>query len=118
MSSTPTLPTNVKNGVVTIVPADTTSLKTILTTDGTFWRVTSISVCSDDTSNRTLSFYAGIGGTDYLIGSVTIPTLAGTDGAVAAVNVMGSTMWQAAIYDAFANRVLPLDTSVTLKAVA
>ena len=24
-------------------------------------------------------------------------------------------MWQAAIYDAFANRVLPLDTSVTLK---
>ena len=62
-----------------------------------------------------LALFAGIGGTDYLIGSVTIPTLAGTDGAVAAVNVMGSTMWQAAIYDAFANRVLPLDTSVTLK---
>lgn len=115
MATSPTLPTNLKNAAVTIVNADASALKTILTADGTFWDVTSLCITSDDTSNRVVAFYITISGTDYLIGCVPVPTLAGTDGIVASVNVFASSLMQLVTYDAFANRILHLDTGIVLK---
>lgn len=115
MATSPTLPTNLKNAAVTIVNADASALKTILTADGTFWDVTSLNVTSDDTSGRILSFYITISATDYLIGSVSVPAASGTDGTTASVNVFSSSMMQLMTYDAFANRILHLDTGIVLK---
>lgn len=112
MTATVVLPQNIKNSAVTIVAADTSSLKTICTADTIFWDLYQLQVCSDDTSNRTLSFYlttSGSNATDYLIGSVVVATLAGTDGVVSVKDVLADTLFARSYYDAFANKHLPLD---------
>lgn len=114
MSSTPTLPTNVKDAAVTIVAADASALKTILTADAIFWNVVSLIVCSDDTSARVLQFFKTIGGTDYLIGSVNIPTLSGTDGTNPPVDILANAQFKQAIFDAFGNKIMPIDGAGTV----
>lgn len=116
MSATAVLVQAVRSKVVTIVAADTTTLKTVCTAAGTFWFLQSIVITSDDTSNRIVQFWATISGTDYLIGSVVVPTLAGTDGVVAAKQVLSDPLFSAAVLDALGNMVLPLETAIILKA--
>lgn len=115
MSSTPVLPVGVENKPVTIVAADTSSLKTILTAGDVFWDVVALTVTSDDTSNRILSFYVTIGGTDYLIGSVVVPLAAGTDGVVAVKDVIGDSGWKYFVYDPNGNKMLRLIAGALLK---
>lgn len=114
----PVLPQSVRTLPVTLVNGDGTTAKTLFTADGTLNRIEALNVTSDDTSNRVLQVLLTVGATDYLLGSVTIPTLAGTDGVVAAVNVLASSLFQGAITDAYGNRVLPLDTGVVVKVKA
>ena len=115
MSSVPTLPVGVKTNAVTIVNADASNLKTILTADGTFWDVIALSATSDDTSDRLLQLYVTISGTDYLIGTVNVPTLSGTTASAPAVNLLASANIAQAVYDALGNRILRLDTGIVLK---
>lgn len=73
----------------TIVPADTTTSKTIITADATNGSIlTGISVTSDDSAARNLGLYIGLGGVDYLVGTIAVPALSGTDGATPAVNLL------------------------------
>ncbi len=116
MSDTAVLVQAVRSKSVTIVNADASNLKTVCTAASTFWYLQSLVITSDDTSNRVVSFYVTIGATDYLIGSVTVPTLAGTDGVVAAKQVLSDPLFAAAILDALGNAVFPLETAIILKA--
>jgi hypothetical protein len=115
MSAIPVLPTGIDTSAVNIVNADASALKTILTTTGTFWDVISLSVVSDDTSDRLLQFYLTISGTDYLIGTVNIPTLSGTTATAASINVLSNLNLQAPVYDLVSNRILRLNTGISLK---
>ena len=63
--------------------------KTIFTADATNGsRIDAIAACSDDSSPRVFSLYLNDGSGDFLVGSVSIASLAGTDGAVPADNLL------------------------------
>lgn len=76
------------NGGVEFVNADGTTAQTVFTsgTDGAVLR--HLNACSDDTSAIDCSIYLNDGTADYLLGTVTVPTLAGTDGTEPAVDLL------------------------------
>ena len=57
---------------VEIVPADTTTKKTIYTGGTNGSRIDAIFVSSSDTAGVNLAFYITVGGTDYYIGNVVV----------------------------------------------
>ena len=66
----------------TILPADTTVAKTVWTPDATNGGVLAhLNVCSDDSADHICEVYANDGSTDYLLGTVDVPDLSGTNGA-------------------------------------
>lgn len=77
---------------VTFVNADGTTAKDLVSagTDGT--KVFRINCTSDDTSTVNMEVYIHDGTTAYLLGTVAVATLSGTDGSTAAVNVLDSTL--------------------------
>lgn len=92
MSANPKLVSNVRNVGITLVNADGTSLKSLGVAppaDGT--RIKSLTATSDDTVARVLQLWNTIGGTDYLLGEVTVPVGAGSDGSTPAVNLLNAT---------------------------
>jgi hypothetical protein len=74
-------PSSIVNAVVTIVPGDTTTLKTLRAGSTNGDKIESIAITSDDTSARVINVYITIGGTDYRVGTVNVPITAGTDAA-------------------------------------
>lgn len=77
---------------VTFVNADGTTPKDLVSagTDGT--KVFRINVTSDDTSTVNMEVYVHDGTTAYLLGTVAVATLSGTDGSTASVNLLDSTL--------------------------
>jgi len=78
----------IKSPGLEIENSDGTGEQTLVTagTDGAI--VQSVTVTSDDTSDRDLQVFVNDGVTSHLIGTVNIPTLAGTDGIVPNVNLL------------------------------
>ena len=91
MANRPIYPGTIKNAGLDIENGDGTSLQTLLTagTDGA--RINMISAVSDDTAEMIVDLYINDGVTDFLIGSVTVPTLSGTDGSTPSVSLLNST---------------------------
>jgi hypothetical protein len=91
MANRPIYPGTIKNSGLDIENADSTGLQTLLTagTDGS--RINMISAVSDDTAEMIVDLYINDGATDFLIGSVTVPTLSGTDGSTPAVSLLNAT---------------------------
>lgn len=77
---------------VTFVNADGTTAKDLVSagTDGT--KVFRINCTSSDTATVEMEVYLHDGTTAYLLGTVDVVTLSGTDGATAAVNLLDSTL--------------------------
>jgi hypothetical protein len=75
----------------TFVNADGTTAKDLVSggTDGT--KVFSINCTSDDTSTVNMQVFLHDGTTAYLLGTVAVATLSGTDGSTAAVELLDST---------------------------
>ena len=76
---------------VTFVNADSTTPKDLVSagTDGT--KVFAIAATTDDTSANNVQLYIHDGTTAYLVGTVNVPTLSGTDGSTVAVDILDST---------------------------
>lgn len=91
MATRPIFPETIQNAGLDIEPGDTTSLQDLVVAGANGSRINSISVVSDDTADVVLMFYYYDGTTAFLIGSVTIPTLSGTDGAAPAVSALNIT---------------------------
>jgi len=103
-----------------ILPADTTTKKTIFTAGANGSILKDLGITSTDTSNRTVQLWINVGGagTDRLLGSIVVTALAGTDGAILPIDVMRSTVFPFFEYDAFGNRVMYLKAGTTLKAAS
>ena len=98
------------SSAVQILPADTTSKKSLVTGDATNGsRVDAINVTSTDTASVVLNVYITIGGTDYTRGSVTVAAGSGTLGAatVDLVPTLAATLGY-----------IPLPASAVLKVAA
>jgi hypothetical protein len=93
MSAQPTLISTVRETAIKIQNADGTANKSLgvaAVAAGT--RVKSLIITSDDTVARTLQLIKTLGGVDYILGEIVVPIGAGTDGATAAVDGLGSSL--------------------------
>jgi len=70
---------------VTFVNADGTTPKDLVSAAADGTKILGISATSDDTSAVNLQLFIHDGSVGYLVGTVLVPTLSGTDGVVAAV---------------------------------
>lgn len=91
-NTTPIFPLTPMNSAVTVVNADGTTVKTVLTAGSNGARVDAISVCSDDTSDRKFYVYLNDGSTNYLVGTVNVPTLSGTDATTLPVDLISGAV--------------------------
>lgn len=77
--------------VMTIVPADTTSLKTLFTPGANGSLLTDLNVVSDDTALVDLDLYLTVSATNYRIGTIPVAIGAGVTAASNAVNGLDPT---------------------------
>lgn len=91
MANRPIFPDTIKTVGLDIENADGTTAQTLLTAGSNGARVNNISVISDDTSAVILDVYYNDGATDFRIGAITVPTLAGTDGSTPSVSLLNNT---------------------------
>lgn len=98
-----------------ILNADGTTQKTVYTASTEDAVVKMLQIVSNDTSARVVDILVNISGTDYPLGSVTVPASSGTNGVAAAVDVLSGALITALPYDGSGKRVLPLEASVVLK---
>lgn len=109
------LPALVNSKAVQILPADTTSLKTLFTAGLNDSDVKAITVTSDDTSVRVVKLYITRSGTDYQLGAVSIPAASGNDGSAPAVDLINSTILPGLPIDSAGKRYLSLSYGDVLK---
>lgn len=109
---------NIKNPCVTILPADTTTLKTLYTAGANDAVVKCITVSSTDTTAVNLALYVNNLSADFLIGFVNVPITAGFTGAIAATDILASAMLPGLPLDQNGKRVLPLAAGYILKVAA
>ena len=115
VTPTPIFPQLIKNGVVQILPAATTTLVTVYAggTNGT--KIENIIVTSTDTSSRVLAFSFLISAVSYPLFEVTIPAGAGTGTAVAPVFIMNQSQLSGFCKDTNGNAYLYLASGTTLQ---
>ena len=90
MATAPIFSNDVKNIAKRIIPSDTTTFVDLFDNSaGTkSARVEALAICSDDTSAVNVQLGLLIGGTVFLMGTVNVPTLSGTNGSAARINAM------------------------------
>lgn len=71
-NTSPIFPLTPKTSTVTLVNADGTTKKTLITAGANGSKIDAVKILSDDTATVTLSFYLNKGGTDYLVGTVSV----------------------------------------------
>lgn len=115
--ATPIFPQTIKSWFAKIAPADTSSLKTLVTAGANGSRIDSIIATStDNSSSRDLQFVITSGGVDYIIDTVQVPTNSGNTNSIASVNILGhATKFLWANYDANGNRFMTLASGAVLK---
>lgn len=116
VTATPIFPQTIGNPSVQILPADTTTLKTVVTPGSQGTIVNRIFVTSTDTSAKDLAFYVTISAVDYLIGTLSIPANSGFTNAVPMVSVFNSSQFPGMLLDNNGNKVLFLGSGSVLKA--
>lgn len=91
MAATPTYASNVKNIAKTLVNADSTNWVDLFDNSANAKNATveGLTITSDDTSAVNLQIGLLKGGTAYLMGTVNVPTLSGTNGSAARVSALG-----------------------------
>jgi len=80
-----------KLGLAQILPADSTARKTLITADTDGNKLTAITVCSTDTSDRALQVWLSRGGLFYLLNTFNVPLTSGS--VIAAPPVNGLSNW-------------------------
>lgn len=103
MSANPKLISTVRNPSIKIQNADGTSFKSIgiaPVADGS--RVKAIHITSDDTADQVLQFCVTISGVDYVLGEISVPDGAGTNGVEVAVSGLNATKMPALQTDGIA----------------
>jgi hypothetical protein len=117
MAKTTTLPLtqnlNVKG--VTILPADTTALKTIYTGGSNDAILKALNITSTDTSVRNVALWLSDGTTDFLLGTMPIAATSGFDGVTPAVDGLSGLLTPSLPFDNNGKRVIPMKVGSVLK---
>jgi hypothetical protein len=120
MAKTTTAPflQNTNNADGTILPADTTTKKTIFTAGANDSVVKSLMLASTDTAAMNVQLFVNVGGagTDRLLATIPVPANSGNLGTVPSVDVLRSSLFPALSFDAFGNKIINLKAGSLLKA--
>lgn len=114
MGANATLISNVRQFNQTFVNGDGTALKTVVTPVAAGTRVKSLMATSDDTTARVLQIWLTISAVDHLLGEVTVPIGAGSDGSTPAVNLLNATSMPGLQFDGI-SRFLDVANGTLLK---
>jgi hypothetical protein len=98
-----------------LTSSDTTSYVTLYTSATNDSVVKSITVTTTDTSAVNLKIAISDGTTDFLLGTVRVALASGTDGAVASVDILGSSLLPGLPRDLNSRSILPLKNGYILK---
>ena len=98
-----------------LTSSDTTSYVTLYTSATNDSVVKSITVTTTDTSAVNLKVAINDGTTDFLLGTVRVALASGTDGAVASVDILGSSLLPGLPRDLNNRTILPLKNGYILK---
>ena len=118
VTATPAYLQTVQDFQVQILPADTTTNKTIATAGTNGTRIMAITVTSTDTSARDVALKKTISGTDYLLGTFSIPITAGFINSTPTVNLMNHSQLPNLPRDSNGNPYIQLETGTTLTIAA
>lgn len=115
-TATPIYPQTIKNWAVQILPADTTTIKTIASggTNGSV--IEMLTMSSTDTVARDIRFYLNDGTTNYQLFTISAPINAGNTNAIAAVAPFNSTLWSAVPFNNSGNKFIYLANGWSLTA--
>jgi hypothetical protein len=113
-TATPIFPQTIKNYVATILPADTTTVKSVAVGGSNGTRIESFIIVSSDSADRDLLVYITISATNYLIGTVKIPLTSGTVNTIPGVDILRSASLYGLATDVNGNRYLYLASGSTL----
>lgn len=116
--STPVFPQTVITSVAQILPADTTTLKTLITPGSNGSRIDAILVSSTDTSAKDLQFVLTISSVDYVLGTLSIPANSGFTNSVPLVSVFAHSQFVALNTDVNGNKHMFLANGAVLKVKA
>lgn len=116
-TSTPIFPQTISNfSAVQILPADTTTLKTLVTPGANGCKVENVFVHSTDTSAKDLILVVTKGGVDFTLGTISIPANSGNTNALVSVSLFQHAMLAGLNNDAYGNKYLYLGSGSVLKA--
>lgn len=115
MTATPIFPQTIKTNVAQILPADTTTLKTLVTPPANGIRIDNILVSSTDSSAKDLQFVLSVSGTDYVVGTLSIPANSGFTNSVPLVSVFAHSQFIGLNTDLNGNKNLHLASGAVLK---
>lgn len=91
-NTTPIFPLSIQTSAVSFANADGTSEKTIVTAGSEGTRIDVLLVTSDDTTARVFRLLVNNGTTSFIVGEVSVPVGAGTDGATLSVKVLAASV--------------------------
>jgi hypothetical protein len=109
------LPVGANNQSITLTSADTTTLKTCFTAATEDSDVKSIIATTDDSAIINLRLYVTRSSVDYLLGTVRLAALSGSDGAVNGVDLLNGIAMPGLPADNIGKRYIPLKSGDTLK---
>lgn len=115
MTATPIFPQTIKTGVAQIAPADTTTLKTLVSASANGTRIDNIFVSSTDSSAKDLQFVITISAVDYVLGTLSVPANSGFNNAVPTLSVFAHSQFAALNTDQNGNKHLFLASGAVLK---
>jgi len=115
VTATPIFPQTINNTFVQILPADTTTKKTIYTGGTNGSKIENICITNTDTGAYTLNVYITASATDYLIGTVSVPLSAGNTTAAPSINLLALANFLPCNFDAFGNKYMYLASGSVLK---
>lgn len=113
-SNVPMFIQTIKNWPAQILPADTTTLKTVVTGGSQGSKVEQLNVTSTDTSARDMALWWTISATNYLIGTISIPITAGFTNAIPTVNLLRNSQIPGVKIDANGNPYLYVASGTVL----
>lgn len=117
LTPTPGYPQKIQCWAVQILPADTTTIKTIVTAGANGSVIESLNISNTDAGVAyTLQLYMNDGSTNHLLCSVNIPLSSGNTTAAPAVDVLRSGLVPGVILDANGNYVLNVPSGFIFKA--
>lgn len=115
VTATPIYPQAINSSSQQILPADTTTLKTLYTAGTNGSKVESILLTNTDTAAAyAIQFSVTISATTYLLGTVNVPLSSGNTIAAPSINALQSSNLPLS-FDAFGNPYLYLASGAVLK---